>query len=255
MKKTLAIILAIIMIVSVSLVFTGCNSNSVKQFFSGKEPSSIEDSDEGGEKKFALDGGWTKAESPEITEDFLKVFSKATETLAGAELTPVAYIASQVVAGVNHLVLCSQTATVPDAEPTYVLVYVYADPDGNAEITSIVDSDIPAITENDLVGSWYPAENPEVTKEIKEVLEKASEALTGADYKPVALLGTQVVAGTNYALLCEMTATVPDAQSEYAVVYIYEDLEGNAEITDSKTFNAETESNSEEITEVTSAEN
>ncbi|MBO4338491.1 MAG: hypothetical protein J5877_01050 [Clostridia bacterium] len=248
MKKTMAIILAIIMIVSVSLVFTGCNSNSIKQFLSGKEPESIEDSDNGGEKEFTLDGGWTKAESPEITDEFLKVFGKATETLAGAELKPVAYIASQVVAGVNHLVLCRQTATVPDAKPTYALVCIYQEPDGNSSITSIVDSEIPAAEEGvGIPGGWTKTESPVITDEIKKKIESAFKELTGAEITPLALLEQQTAFadGVNYCLLCESVATVPDAQAEYEIVYVTAYKDGKAEITDIKSFETAEEENAE----------
>lgn len=54
----------------------------------------------------------------------------------------------------------------------------------------------------------------------------------GAQHEPIALLGTQVVAGTNYCLLCRSTPVVPDAVSHYTLMYIYADLEGGAEILD-----------------------
>ena len=232
MKKTLAIISAILMIISVSLVCTGCNSNSVKQALSGKEPSSIADEDNGNK----IVGGWTRAESPEITDEFKAVFDKATKELTGMDYEPVAYIASQVVAGRNHLVVCKATATVPDAKTKYSLVYIYEDLEGNAEITEMLDSEIPAVVSDGLDGGWSEAESLTVTDEITKAFEKANEILAGAQYTPLAVLGNQVVAGTNYAILCEMKATVPDAETQYAIVYIYVDLEGNAEITDSAVF-------------------
>ena len=39
------------------------------------------------------------------------------------------------------------------------------------------------------------------------------------------------VAGTNYCILCQITPVVPDATPAWALVYIYADLDGNAEIT------------------------
>jgi len=63
---------------------------------------------------------------------------------------------------------------------------------------------------------------------------KALETLDGSDYEPVALLGTQVVSGTNYAVLCRITPVTPDAEPEFGIVYIYEDLDGNAEVTEVK---------------------
>ena len=44
------------------------------------------------------------------------------------------------------------------------------------------------------------------------------------------LLATQVVAGRNYRLLCKATVVSPDAASTYAIVTVYADLEGGAEI-------------------------
>ena len=67
---------------------------------------------------------------------------------------------------------------------------------------------------------------------ITEVVDKATEKLLGVEYEPVANIGSQVVAGTNHAVLCRITAVTPDAPSYYALVYIYEDLEGNCEVTE-----------------------
>ena len=72
--------------------------------------------------------------------------------------------------------------------------------------------------------------------EAKAALDKASETLTGAEFDPIALVGTQVVAGTNYRLLCKETATVPDAESFYTIIDIYADLNGNAELTETYDF-------------------
>ena len=63
--------------------------------------------------------------------------------------------------------------------------------------------------------------------------EKATEGLTGYVYEPLALLGSQVVAGMNYRILCRGTAVVPDAIPTFEIVTIYADLDGGAEITDS----------------------
>jgi len=72
--------------------------------------------------------------------------------------------------------------------------------------------------------------------EAKAAFEKAAEKLDGSEYEPIALLGTQVVSGTNYAILCRITAVTPEAEPEMAIVYIYEDLEGNAEVSEVKSL-------------------
>ena len=60
--------------------------------------------------------------------------------------------------------------------------------------------------------------------------DKAAKGLSGASYTPVAVLSSQVVAGMNYCILCQVTPVTPDAAPAWALVYIYADLEGNAEI-------------------------
>lgn len=82
------------------------------------------------------------------------------------------------------------------------------------------------------VGAYEPAESPEITDEIQALCDKAFADLEGAVYTPVALLATQVVAGTNYEILFEKEIVVPDAEKTYAIGYIYEDLDGNASITE-----------------------
>ena len=83
-----------------------------------------------------------------------------------------------------------------------------------------------------LMGGWaiVPAEANALPEDAQAAFDKAMETLVGAEYTPVALLGTQVVAGTNYCILCQISPVVPDPVPSWALVYIYADLEGNAEI-------------------------
>ena len=89
-------------------------------------------------------------------------------------------------------------------------------------------------------GGWRNADAPVVTDEVKALLEKATEGLTGANYIPVAYLGSQVVAGTNHAVLCRVSPVIPDAVETYAIVTLYEDTDGNVEISDVEDFGTET---------------
>lgn len=90
---------------------------------------------------------------------------------------------------------------------------------------------IPATAEG-LAGGWtvYADADNLVPEEAAQALEGALEKLVGAAYTPVALLGTQVVAGTNYAILCTITPVVPDAVPAYAIVYVYAGVDGTNEI-------------------------
>ena len=92
-----------------------------------------------------MTGGWTSSASPEITEDLQTLFDQGLEGLIGVKYTPVAYLGSQVVAGVNHCFLAQATAVVPDAQPYYALVYLYQDLQGQVTILSIADFDFGAL--------------------------------------------------------------------------------------------------------------
>ncbi len=81
-----------------------------------------------------------------------------------------------------------------------------------------------------LSGGWTPAEDPAVTEEIQAVFDKGMEGLIGVDYVPVTYLGSQVVAGTNHAILCQATTVTPDATPRWVVVFLYQDLEGNVTV-------------------------
>lgn len=85
------------------------------------------------------------------------------------------------------------------------------------------------------VGGWTINEedtDPESNEEGLDAFYLAITGLDGVSYEPIALLGTQIVSGTNYCYLCRSTPVVPDATSTFVLVYIYADLEGNAEVTD-----------------------
>ena len=95
-------------------------------------------------------------------------------------------------------------------------------PDGKITDTSAIAEGID--------GGWTKPASPAVTEDLKKVFDKACETLAGTEYIPVAYLGSQVVAGTNHSFLCRARASYGDAEAYYAVVTVYEDLEGNAEI-------------------------
>ena len=90
----------------------------------------------------------------------------------------------------------------------------------------------PTLAESPMTGGWSAyIDNPtEIPAEALDALNAALEELVGCVYKPIALLATQVVAGTNYCFLCETTVVAPDAQPSYALVYFYDGVNGEKEI-------------------------
>lgn len=83
-----------------------------------------------------------------------------------------------------------------------------------------------------LLGRWIPTEDDstQIPEEVLTAFTKATEELTGCDYMPVALLATQLVAGTNYCLLCQTRLVTPEAPVGYALVYLYAALDGSTSL-------------------------
>ena len=83
-----------------------------------------------------------------------------------------------------------------------------------------------------ILGGWTKADVVSLTVEQQELLQKATESLLGAKYIPVAFLGSQLVSGTNYALLCRIAPVTADPVETYAIVKLYQDLSGNVSLLD-----------------------
>ena len=88
-----------------------------------------------------------------------------------------------------------------------------------------------APSESIMLGGWQETESSVIPDEVQTALDKAMLDINGVDYKSVAYLGYQVVAGKNHCMLCRANVIYPNARPYYALVYFYEDLDGNSEVT------------------------
>ena len=83
-----------------------------------------------------------------------------------------------------------------------------------------------------LMGGWAVSDDYEVTSEIEQLLWTALDSYqTGTitiSYTPVAYLGSQVVAGTNHAVLCR--ADEINKGSSWVIIFLYEDLQGDVSV-------------------------
>lgn len=190
-------------------------------------------------------GGWTVSSepvSPVISDEAKEAFDAATAELTGVAYEPIAFLGSQVVAGFNYAYLCRSTTVAEQPVTGLSIVKVYRDLEDNASILNITDISIADYTDDsdiayipgDLCGGWgisvstVPAALPE---NVQTAFDKALADYSGVGFTPVAYLGSQVVAGANYAVLCTATSMTAEPQFGLAVVVIYADLEGGAEIT------------------------
>lgn len=175
-------------------------------------------------------GSWMLAASPVVTDEQKALLEKATAELVGAQYTPVAYVASQIVSGTNHLLLCRVKPIVPEphAIEKYALVYLYKDLQGNVTLDKVVDSGAwTYLSDEALPGGWYEP-SPVLEGEALAAFEKATENYIAAVLTPIALVSEQVVAGKNYRVFCKVTPNLEAIDYEYAIVNVSADLNGNA---------------------------
>lgn len=191
-------------------------------------------------------GGWEVAADPvasQLTSEQQESFAKATEGYVGVGLEPVAVLGTQVVAGTNSAYLCQGTTVTQTPEAGWYVAVVYKDLNGNSSMTSVEKIDLADVKtadrfETGLAGGWQIVPNESNAVVLPEgaltAWQKAAEAYDGGALAPVAVLGTQVVAGTNYLML----ATVTDASgvSTLHAVTLYADLQESGQITDDALF-------------------
>ena len=227
MKKSFALLLALLMLFSMAACGQTQQNTETADAETGEEFEEVEGLS-------PLAGGWTVADSPVITDEVKAMMEKISAQYEGISYVPVAYISSQVVAGTNHSILCK---TLVDGEEsgTWSIAVVYEDLEGNVELMNMMESDAEAFVEP-LEGGWQDPESPEMTAEALDAFEKAMEGITDTEYTPLALVSTQVVAGTNYCVLAMTKDAEADGEEGMSLVYIYADLEGNAEVTEFAPF-------------------
>lgn len=241
MKKIITAAMAMIMAASMTACGSvessdsanpGANISAVTDPETAAETTTTEAIEE--ETMVHLAGGWstvTGDTSLSANAAAKSAFDKAAETLCGMEYEPISVLATQVVAGTNYCILCRGKATVPDAQPVIQLVYIYEDLQGNAELTNTK-----TIIDSEMLDGGFAANDGDLAiernEDVKVAFEKAVQMLTGAELEPEAYLGSQVVAGSNYLILCKQTASVSGAEPEFTLVTVYSDLDGNAEISE-----------------------
>lgn len=188
-------------------------------------------------KKEEITGGWDIVLSNQVSdmdEETINIFNNAKANYKELNLYLVALLGKQVVAGANYMYLAK-------SESTYKVVVVYHDLEGNNTITKVsafdlgkyVNKNIDGLNEQ-LSGGWNVESSGRPYSLFEngdnDIFKKATSTLTGMSYKPLVIVGKQIVAGTNYAVICYGSATVPDAKEGIYLLTLYEDLDGNGKL-------------------------
>ena len=187
-------------------------------------------------------GGWRISDDmaeAELPEGAAEAFEKAMDGFTGVGYTPVAYLGSQVVAGVNYAYLCKAVTVTAQPETRLAVVIVYRDLQGNAVVSSIKNVDLTECTKEadtefrpgNYAGGWHLNTEAGVLPEgADEAFENALNGLVGVGYTPLTCMGSQVVAGRNYAVLCTAKTVSASPASALAVVVVNAPVSGDAKI-------------------------
>ena len=203
MKKGLLII-----VILMCLIMTGCTNK----------------------KENTLTGGWETVLSNrvnDLSEEDIYNFNNAIKDYSKEKLEVVALLGKQVVAGTNYMFLAK-------TDNKYKIVIVYTDLEGISKVSKVSDFDYSKYVNKDLnsknemlSGGWYTeSSNIEYKLEdekIEKMYESATSELTGVEYKPLLVIGKQIVSGTNYAILCYGKPIVPNATTDIYLMTIYND--------------------------------
>lgn len=245
MKKAIMILLVGALSATLLLAACGQKEQAVDTPAGSAAGSGAAAGNEGGSSAgMALLGGWTPAQdiSISLTEEDQSRFSKAMEGFTGAGYEPAAVLATQLVSGKNYAYLCKMTPITSKPIPRWAVVIVYENLQGEVSISNISDIDLANLNVQDnvdttaAVGAWeinLPGGKPIMMpyEDAQAAFDTAAQNYVGVNLKPLSLLGTQVVAGKNYRYLCYGETVTETPVSALYVVDVYQDLDGNAEIT------------------------
>ena len=221
MKKK---ILVFIIVISLCIFITGCGNKEQKE-------------------ESTIVGGWeidTTQKTNDISDDAKKIFDKAKEKYTGMELEAVALLGTQVVSGTNYMFLCKGSPTTETPTTTWQIVVVYNDLKDNASISQVNEFDILdyagkniEINTESLMGGWTVNKEMQenaLEEKTQEIFNRAVNDNSDFTYTPIALMGKQVVAGTNYAILSLGKSKSDEDSYSINMLTIYDDLESNSSI-------------------------
>ena len=223
--------------------------NTMNYSYGDNKNKNKRDSVAQGEAANSLTAKWTMPESIEMTSELNGLFNEGVEGLTKATFEPAAYLGYIEETNLAHAFLCKTTE---DTGKTFwSVVYIKEDSEGKVNLLDVQSimltesSDKGAVqfgtvSGDELVGSWS-VDGESVSKgigdisdDIKVAIDEALKSKVSVTYEPIMIMGSQVVSGTNYAVLCKN-----ETSSEWTIVYVYKNLDGKGTLMNVATFDLE----------------
>ena len=151
-------------------------------------------------------GGYTLINEPanRLPQDLATGFAEASEGFVGSSFNPLFIVGKQLVNGVNYFLIAEQTLVTAKPEKHIVGLIVNIPPAGvdggdgfgkGAKFVKVID-----------------ANEPSVPEDILKIINDNLKNKIGTTHKPIALIGTQIVKGTNYYVVAESQGVYPKAK-------------------------------------------
>ena len=139
------------------------------------------------------------------------------------------YVATQVVNGTNHMIICKQTRVTKDNEVAIVKVVLNEKAIDAVKSRFSVVSVEPLYESDGLMGGWT-VQGTDVDDDLKNKIGDLTDDMTGATYKPLMVAASQVVSGVNYKVLAKQTLILASPVEHLVELTVYVDTAGKASI-------------------------
>ena len=83
-----------------------------------------------------------------------------------------------------------------------------------------------------VLGGWNLDEvkGCNLPQKVQSAFTAVTGDMTGADYEPVAYLGSQIVNGINYRILCKRRLVIPNSDVQIVKMIIHEETDGSVRL-------------------------
>lgn len=161
-------------------------------------------------------GDWTvNIDVNGMPEKVATAVAKLSEQLVGAEYTPIAYLGSQLVNGINHAVLAEQLL-ITGKDTKNIVVLIFNEKGMDCSLVNIER----VLTGGEGMGATTIDVKTDIPQEAKEAYDNTMLGYVGFSIKLFALLATQITHGTEYYFAASVEPMTLEGKPTVAIVKI-----------------------------------
>lgn len=250
MKKYYAALIAALMVAGCAQTSPAAPAETAKPEATAEATAAPEETAQPAETALTeMTGAWTVNTdfNAQLADNDKTRFETALEGFVGVGYTPIQVIAEQVVNGTNYAYLVMSQAVTANALSNYHIMVINETPANEVSLVNIKKIEVSDIktkaAAETLLGGWQATGTGKAGmlpgEAAQASFDEACKSLEeGLILNPIALLGTQVAAGTNYAALCRGRF---DGEDEYTL-YItkwFNGIDGKTQMLSNELFDLE----------------